>query len=93
MTSSGEILDAFIGVKDQLSEAEARIVELEGALWTEGDKASAQILKDGQYITELEDMLREGVEGFGYALVQTSDAARVQDWRRRARELLEKPNE
>ena len=39
-------------------------------------------------IAELEKLLREGVEGFGRALVQTSDAARVQDWRRRARELL-----
>ena len=44
--------------------------------------------EQGARIAELEKLLREGVEGFGRALVQTSDAARVQDWRRRARGLL-----
>ena len=39
-------------------------------------------------VAELEELLREGVEGFGHVLVQTSDQAGVNDWRSRARELL-----
>ncbi len=40
-------------------------------------------------IAELEEALREGVEGFGRVLVQTSDQAGVNDWRRRARKVLD----
>ena len=40
-------------------------------------------------IAEVEKLLREGVEGFGSILVQTSDQAGVNDWRRRAREVLD----
>ena len=39
----------------ELDIAKARIAELEDVLRTEGDKAGTQILKDGQYITELEE--------------------------------------
>ena len=39
-------------------------------------------------IAELEKLLREGVEGFGHVLVQTSDQAGVNDCRSLARELL-----
>ena len=38
-------------------------------------------------IDELEKLLREGIEGFGRVLVQTSDRAGVSDWRRRARKV------
>ena len=44
--------------------------------------------EQGDRIAELEKLLREGVEGFGHVLVQTSDQAGVNDWRGRARELL-----
>ena len=57
-----------------MSELARRDVELEGC---------------HRRIAELEKLLREGVEGFGRVLVQTSDQAGVQDWRRRARKVLD----
>ena len=57
-----------------MSELARRDVELEGC---------------HRRIAELEKLLREGVEGFGRVLVQTSDQAGVADWRRRARKVLD----
>lgn len=64
----------------------------------ESEEGAGMILADKvivlrQRIAELEKLLREGVGGFGHVLVQTSDQAGVNDWRRRVRDLLEKPNE